>query len=133
MDIDKAWDRKDIKLETKTYSLSQIENDILRKMNEPRIHFAINCASESCPKLLNKAFNDDNLKRYLKQTTSDFLNDKSKNDLSGNPIKISKIFDWYKEDFSNGNIIAYINANSALNLDKNTNIEFMDYDWSLNN
>ena len=132
MDIDKAWEKKNIKLGVKTYSLSQIENDILRKMGDARIHFAINCASESCPKLLNKAFNNDNLQRYLKQTTSDFLNDESKNNFKSNPIQLSKIFEWYKEDFSKGDIISYINKHSSLNLPANSKIEYLEYDWSLN-
>ncbi|OIQ37038.1 MAG: hypothetical protein BM555_01655 [Crocinitomix sp. MedPE-SWsnd] len=132
MNIDKAWDKKNINLGTKTYSLSQIENDILRKMGDARIHFAINCASESCPKLLNKAFNNDNLQRYLKQTTTDFLNDESKNNFKSNPIKISKIFEWYKEDFSKGDIISYINKHSTLNLPSDSKIEYLEYDWSLN-
>jgi hypothetical protein len=54
--------QKNLFLLVKKYSLEDIENDILRKMNEPRIHFAINCASVSCPELLNEAFTESKLK-----------------------------------------------------------------------
>ncbi|MFT4600733.1 MAG: hypothetical protein ACI857_000910 [Arenicella sp.] len=132
MDIDKAWDKKNIALGTKKYSLSQIENDILRKMGDARIHFAINCASESCPKLLNRAFNNKSLNKYLNQTTTSFLADASKNDFTSNPIKVSKIFEWYKNDFTKGNIITFINDNSSLNLAADSKTEYLEYDWSLN-
>ena len=61
------------------YSLGDIEHKILRKMNEPRIHFAINCASKSCPKLLNEAYIEKNLNNQLNAATKEFLIDSTKN------------------------------------------------------
>ena len=64
-DLKDPWGRKVIEIEGKSYSLGDIEHEVLRKMNEPRIHFAINCASVSCPKLLNEAFNSLKLEQQL--------------------------------------------------------------------
>jgi len=133
MDIPNAWDKKDITLAGKKYGLGQIENEILRKMNEPRIHFAINCASESCPNIYNRAFLPSKMSSQLKLVTKSFFNDASKNDFSGKKsVKISKLFEWYAADFNGGDIIAYINSNTDLGLSDKTKIEFLEYDWSLN-
>ena len=66
------------------YSLGDIEHKILRKMNEPRIHFAINCASKSCPKLLNEAYIEKNLNNQLNAATKEFLIDSTKNIIKEN-------------------------------------------------
>jgi len=68
-DINKPWDRAWIEYGGEFISLGEIEHQILRKMNEPRIHFAINCASYSCPKLLNEAYTEGKLEKQLKYTT----------------------------------------------------------------
>jgi len=128
----KPWDEKFITLGGTKYSLGQIENDILRKMHEPRIHFAINCASGSCPNILNKAFVADKMSSQLKKVTNSFLNDTSKNDFSGKKLKISELFNWYAKDFKGGDIIAFLNQYRTEQLDANTKIEFLPYDWSLN-
>lgn len=128
----KPWDDKFIILEETKYSLGQIENDILRKMHEPRIHFAINCASGSCPNLLNKAFVANKISSQLQKVTKSFLSDTSKNDFSGKEIKISELFNWYAKDFNGGDVISYLNKNRTEQLDTNTKIEFLTYDWSLN-
>ncbi len=131
-DLNKPWDQKIIDIVGTKYSLGDVENNILRKMNESRIHFAINCASYSCPRLLNEAFTADKLNSQLRKVTKSFFNDATKNDLSGNPIKISKLFEWYKGDFSGGNILEYINKYSGKTISADTNIEYLEYNWSLN-
>lgn len=130
----KPWEKKFIQLGGKTYDLNTIENGIIRKQfSEPRIHFALNCASESCPILLNRAYTPAKLYSQLTTQTKKFLNDASKNDFS-NPksIKISSIFDWYGEDFKkSGTVIDFINKYRTEQLD-NPKISYMTYSWDLN-
>ena len=78
-DIKNPWDQRLWKLGDKWYNLNQIEHDILRKMDEPRIHFGIVCASFSCPKLQNKAFTATNLETQLTAATREFLADEKRN------------------------------------------------------
>jgi hypothetical protein len=131
-DLSKPWDTKNINIAGKMYSLGGIENDILRKMNEPRIHFAINCASVSCPNLLNKAFLADKMSSQLALVTNSFFADGTKNDFSSKTIKLSKLFDWYSVDFAKGDVIKYINSNRTEQLSDKTKISYLEYDWSLN-
>ncbi|MCT4580181.1 MAG: DUF547 domain-containing protein [Flavobacteriales bacterium] len=132
MKIDKAWDKKFIKIAGKVYSLGDVENNILRKMGESRIHFAINCASVSCPKLLNEAYTAEKLSSQLRMVTKQFFADKTKNQLGANTVKISKIFEWYAKDFSNGNIIEYINKYSGTKVSTSAKISYLEYNWNLN-
>ena len=132
MDINKAWDQPIVDVGKELLSLSYVENEILRKMNEPRIHFAINCASVSCPKLLNEAFVKDKMEQQLSKTTKSFLNDVSKNDLTKNPIELSKLFEWYSVDFENGKVIQFINKFTSIDLNESAKFTFKEYDWLLN-
>ena len=70
-------------------------------MDEPRIHFAINCASRSCPKLQNFAYYSHRLENQLEDATTEFINDQAKNKINVNCLKLSKIFSWFKNDFGN--------------------------------
>jgi hypothetical protein len=130
----KPWDKAFIPLEGKTLSLNDIENNIIRKrFNEPRIHFAVNCASVSCPKLLNKPYTKDNLSTLLTEQTKAYLADKNENILGSKAIEISNIFNWYKEDFtSSGGAIAFINKYSSVKIDPKAKVTFKDYNWNLN-
>lgn len=132
MKIDKAWDKKLITVGSKNYSLGEVENNILRKMRESRIHFAINCASVSCPKLLNEAFTPEKLSSQLKIVTKQFFVDVTKNQISPNSVKVSKLFEWYAKDFSNGDIIAYINKYSGKKVSTSAKISYLEYNWNLN-
>lgn len=136
MDINdgKAWDLRFIKIGSKNYSLNNIEHDILRvQYPDPRIHFAVNCAAQSCPKLNNRAFTATNLESKLNQLAKEFINNSSKNDLSSNPIKVSKLFDWYQEDFTKkGSVIDYINSYADKKVEASTKLTFMEYNWELN-
>lgn len=130
----KPWDKKFILLGGNKLSLNNIEHNIIRKQyNEPRVHFALNCASESCPILLNMAYRASVLSSQLTAQTKLFLFDNSKNNFSdSNNIKISKIFDWYKSDFTNnGTLINFFN-NYLHDKLKSPVIDYMDYSWNLN-
>lgn len=132
-DIKNPWGKDWVKTGDGLLSLGDIEHKILRKMNEPRIHFAINCASFSCPKLLNKAFTADKMETQLQETTFDFINDTTRNIISKEKMQLSNIFKWYKKDFTeNGSLIDYIKPYTKAGIDNNTDIDYLKYDWSLN-
>lgn len=132
-DIDKPWDQRLWKFGDKWLNLNDIEHQILRKMDEPRIHFAIVCASESCPKLQNEAFSAEKLEKQLSNATEEFLSDSSKNELSENSIKISKIFKWFAKDFkTNGTLIDFLNQYSKVNISSKAKKSYKDYSWDLN-
>lgn len=132
-DIPNQWKKKWISLGNGITSLNDIEHEVLRKMNEPRIHFAINCASYSCPKLLNTAFTAQNMERLLSKATIDFINDKKRNRFENGVAQLSRIFKWYKSDFTKKtSLVEYINTYLENPTSKNTKVEYLDYDWSLN-
>ena len=132
--ISSVWDQKFITIEGHEYDLNNIEQGILRKYyREPRIHFAVNCASISCPPLANFAFTGKDLNEQLDQMARAFLADTSKNEISRDQLKLSKIFSWYKSDFTDGQSLReYINAYTDVAIDPKAKISFADYDWGLN-
>ena len=132
--IANPWGKKFITLGGVNYSLEQVENDILRKMNEPRIHFAINCASYSCPDLLNGAYFSNTMESQLTSVTKKFINDTSKNNLGINEIKVSEIFNWFSEDFKvqDESIINFINKYTTTQISDEAKVSFIDYNWNLN-
>jgi len=132
-DIKNAWDSRFFKLGDKWYNLSDIEHKILRKMNDPRIHFGINCASYSCPPLLNRAFTASNVNTELDNLARQFINNKQHNTISENSIQLSKIFQWYAKDFkTDGSLIDYLNNYSDITISPSAKKSFKKYDWSLN-
>jgi len=133
-DISEPWDTPIAKVGDKTYSLNQVEHEIVRKrFNEPRIHFAVNCASQSCPELLNKAYTAENLDQLLEQQTKKFINNPKHNEISADQVRISSIFDWYKEDFvKNGTVIDFLNTYSNTEIKENASVGYKDYNWNLN-
>ena len=132
-DIKDPWDQKFISVDGEMQSLNYIEHEVLRKMNEPRIHFAIVCASESCPKLLNEAYGPKNLDHQLTQVTKDFLKDSSKNLITTDTLGLSKIFKWFAKDFKqNGSLIDFLNKYSETTISEDAKINYLDYSWELN-
>lgn len=131
-EINKPWKQRLWKLEDKWYNLDEIEHQILRKMNEPRIHFAIVCASYSCPKLQNEAFTTFNLETQLRNVTKEFLSDTDRNEISENELKLSKIFQWFSKDFNNGSLINYLNQYTDVSISEKAKISYKDYSWNLN-
>uniref|UniRef100_UPI00404B6193 DUF547 domain-containing protein n=1 Tax=Flavobacterium sp. TaxID=239 RepID=UPI00404B6193 len=132
-DIKDPWGKKFFTLGDKKYSLEEVEHEILRKMDEPRIHFAINCASFSCPNLLNEAFVADKLDKQLTAVTKSFLADGTKNMLTPKKIAISEIFNWFAGDFkTKGTLVDFINQYSDVKIDAKAKISYKDYNWTLN-
>lgn len=131
-DIDGAWTKEIIRIGDTHISLGGLENSILRKMNEPRIHFAINCASISCPKLQNTAFTAQNVDSLLNKATIEFIRSSEKNSIDVGHAHLSKLFKWYTADFDNGHLKDYINQYSLRKLTRNAIIDYKDYNWDLN-
>ena len=146
------WKLQWITLLGRKLSLDEIEHGLLRKpgaYDEPRVHFAVNCASVGCPMLREEAYVANRLEFQLSQQTQRFMSDRSRNRWN-NPaarLELSKIFDWYGKDFRQGHKgIASLEAFAASHADlladapadraqlrsRRFDIAFLDYDWSLN-
>jgi hypothetical protein len=122
-------------------SLDALEHEILRKKYpDPRIHYAVNCASIGCPMLREEAYVGAHLERQLQEQTRRFLSDRSRNRMRGGRLEVSKIFDWFREDFEP--LERYFAPYAALLADEpkerqllrdgKASLRFLDYDWSLN-
>jgi hypothetical protein len=132
--IKDVWHYKFFKIGGQESSLDEIEHSILRKeFEEPRIHFAINCASVSCPPLLNEAFEASTINAQLDKVAKGFINDSSRNKITPIAIQISLIFSWFNGDFTkNGSLIDFLNKYSNLKINANAKVSHLDYDWNLN-
>ncbi|WP_142785167.1 DUF547 domain-containing protein [Changchengzhania lutea] len=132
-DIKNPWDQALWQFGDKQVDLNHIEHDILRKMNEPRIHFAIVCASYSCPKLANTAYTSNDLEAQLTAATKTFLSNEKRNKIAPNKIEISKIFKWFDDDFKkNGSLINFLNQYTDITISEKARMSFKDYNWELN-
>ncbi len=123
-------------------NLHNIEHEILHKLDEPRIHFAIVCASSSCPKIRNDAYTTDKLEEQLNESTRDFINDPTRNryDKKEKVAYLSQIFKWFDMDFekSAGTVQKFIakyvsDPEVAKDLASDGyKVKYLDYSWSLN-
>jgi hypothetical protein len=131
--INSPWDIKFFKIRNVEFDLNTIEHEILRKQfNEPRIHFAINCASFSCPILRNEAYDADKLEAQLDEQALRFIQNPDKNIINEKQILLSPIFSWFEKDFTiNQSLKTYLKKYHP-SVDEQLPIRFMDYDWSLN-
>jgi hypothetical protein len=115
-------------------SLDDLEHGILRKTyREPRIHFAVNCASVGCPMLREEAYRGVDLEKQLEEQARRFLSDRSRNRTRDGRLEVSKIFDWFKEDFEPRDQY-FMKYADILGLPPGASppLAFLDYDWSLN-
>ena len=123
-------------------TLWDLEHERLRNWGEPRIHFAIVCASASCPALRAGLYRPDELDAQLEAATREFVADPVRNDLfeESPTLRVSAIFDWYREDFeavasSVGAFIAGHVPDAVLAQrlrEAGSELRFLDYDWTLN-
>ncbi|MBC2743013.1 MAG: DUF547 domain-containing protein [Desulfosarcina sp.] len=133
------WKKKIARIDGKLLTLDQIEHDILRKQfKDPRVHFAVNCASKSCPPLQGEPFTGSRLNDQLNRAATAFINTLRFNRLEGNTLWVSKIFDWFSEDF-HGDVIGYFIKfadvplrDQLLKNKGRIKVKYLDYDWSLN-
>ncbi len=132
--IASVWNYHFFSIHNEPMSLHHIEHKILRKrFNEPRIHFAINCASMSCPVLRNEAYESDKLEAQLAHQTSLFINDPTRNKISNLELNLSKIFSWFQGDFTKEmSLVKFISIYSKIEISDNPQIKYLSYDWSLN-
>ena len=133
------WNKKFIPLQGRTVTLDYIEHEVLRpRYKDPRIHFAINCASKGCPPLRNTPYTGLDLERELEEQTRAFINDPSRTFFRDNTLFVSKIFDWFGEDFDDNPeafVRRYAEGELKAALDNargNIKIAYLSYDWSLN-
>lgn len=135
------WEIEFVRLDGERVSLDHIEHDILRpRFGDPRIHFAVNCASMSCPPLFGEPFEGERIDRQLDLATRRFINDSGQNRLQGNTLLVSRLFDWYQEDWGGeeevaGFVVRYAEGQFRRELQArrdNLELEYADYDWSLN-
>jgi hypothetical protein len=127
------WSKEFFTLFGEASSLDFVEHQLIRKLfKEPRIHFAVNCASISCPPLSNEAYVAPRLNDQLDAAASNFLNDAEENYLKGKTLYASKIFDWYEEDFPNGVINFVKTYRTDLPDENQIELKFSDYNWNLN-
>lgn len=144
------WSKNIVFLFGEKQSLDDLEHGLIRgsgRYNDPRIHFAVNCASIGCPALKNQAYRGDLLEEQLDEATRLFLSDRSRNRLRNGELQISSIFKWYREDFTLGwrgasslpefltlykDSLGFSEAEVDLLTAGKLPISFLDYDWKLN-
>jgi len=148
--LQSPWKKRFVPLLGATRSLDEIEHELIRGSDrylEPRIHFAVNCASIGCPALRPEAFVGARLDAQLETATRLFLSDRTRNRLRGDRLEVSSIFRWYREDFERGwrnaaDLAAFLALYAEpLGLgpgdlqrlaEGRIKIRFLDYDWRLN-
>ena len=113
-------------------SFNHLEKEIIRpRFNEPRIHFALNCASRSCPPLRSEPYTAASLEAQLAEQTRSFIQTPKGVIVGKESAALSKIFDWYKEDFGGEpGVVAFINQRRTSPLPGK--ISYQEYDWNLN-
>ena len=130
----KPWDAKFAKVAGRYYTLNDIEHKILRaKYFDARLHFALVCAAQSCPKLLNRAYTAANLNTELDRQARIFVNNRAKNKISRGAVQLSQLFNWYKGDFTKrSSLIGFINKYSKVKASANAKVSYLNYSWNLN-
>lgn len=136
------WTDLQLLVEGKSYSLEQIEHKILREMEEPRIHFAIVCASMGCPRLLNQAYEAERLEEQLTANAKAFFADPTKfhYDAGRRTVAVSPIMKWFSEDFGASQadqlrrVAPYLPDAASRQLAESgrARVSYLDYDWGLN-
>jgi hypothetical protein len=145
-----VWNKLTFKAGGRQITLHNIEHEVLRKkFNEPRIHFAIVCASIGCPLLANHAYTADKLEAQLDAAETGFVRDtdKIRVDVGAKTIHVSKIFDWFEEDFPGtaaskrygdqsgavSVLLKHLPKDQVSAVKQSTfSIKWLDYDWTLN-
>jgi len=133
------WDEELLTVEGEELSLNDIEHRILRPIwRDPRIHYALNCASLGCPNLLPQAFTELNTESLLEQGARDYINHPRGADVQDDSIILSKIYEWYQADFGGDEegVLLHLQQYSTKERLKSLNAEELEidyqYDWRLN-
>jgi len=133
------WKIRFCKIGGKAFTLDEIEHEIIRpRFKDPRVHFAVNCASKGCPPLISEPYQASILDQQLDANTLSFLNNPERNRLEGNTLYVSKIFKWFGEDFG-GDVVGFLLQYADGDLKNRLvagrdriKIDYLHYDWSLN-
>ncbi|MBZ0114607.1 MAG: DUF547 domain-containing protein, partial [Thermoanaerobaculia bacterium] len=132
----RVWTQPAGKVGGTTYTLDQIENDIIRPLGDPRIHAAIVCASVSCPDLATEPFTARKLDEQLDEGLRSFLANPAKGlRVEGRTLKVSSIFDWFADDFkTSGGVLAVLRkyAPAGTSIPEDPKLDYLTYDWQLN-
>lgn len=133
-DIYSPWKLEFFKINNEPMSLGDVEHEILRKFGDPRIHFAINCASRSCPRIIQTTYRGRNLDRLLERQTIEYINNPDLNMVTDKSYKLSKLFSWFGKDFKmkDKTIVNFVNKFSDIKIVNQKNLGFIKYDWELN-
>lgn len=138
-DIDSVWDVKEVTVNGIDLSLNDIEHRIIRPVyGDPRVHYAVNCASIGCPNLARKAYTGETLDAMLDAAARAYVNHPRGINVDGRKVFASKIFGWYREDFGadEAAVLEHVRAYAepALRdaLGGRTKINDYGYDWGLN-
>ena len=129
---------RDILIGGKSTSLYDYENDVIRSLNEPRIHFALNCMVKDCPRLPMVPFDAAELEAQLSELTWQFFNKEKHLRIDGENkvVYVSEILDFYTEDFvvsgDQQDLLVYINRYQKIAIPADYKVEFIDYDWTIN-
>jgi len=133
------WKQDRVTVEGTALSLDDIEHNILRPIwQDPRVHYAVNCASIGCPNLMGEAFTSAGLDQKLDEAARAYVNHPRGASVTDGKLTVSSIYDWFKEDFGNNDagVIAHLKlyAEDDLKAQLGTieKISGDDYDWSLN-
>ncbi len=144
LEVEGFFKTKRFQVAGRSVTLDEIENKIIRpEFGEAMIHFALVCAARGCPPLIDKAYTADNVMKLMAENTRAYLNSPAglAFDKTGNTLRLSKIFEWYREDFETKSsglldfIIKHSGQSIAGSLRSNRSavkVLFLDYDWSLN-
>lgn len=123
-------------LDGERLSLYALENDVIRPLGEPRIHFALNCMVRSCPRLPRVPFEAATLDAQLDAAAREFANDPRHVELDpdAREVRLSAILDWYEEDFLEvaPSLVAYLDRYRDEPIPADWDVTFLAYDWSLN-
>lgn len=135
--IPNFFDQKKFEIAGKKVSLNELEKEVLLKQTEdPRLHFVLVCAAKGCPKLISEAYLPETLEEQLDRQTKEAVNDASftRVDYQNQSVQLSKIFQWYRADFSQGgsSVISFLNNYSENRVGEAYNISYYKYDWTLN-
>lgn len=133
--VNTVWDIKFIDIAGQKYDLNNIEHGILRpRFKDARVHFALNCASVSCPILWKEAFTAKDLDNQLNEAGRSFLDDQRRNQILPEDIKVSRIFKWYQGDFvsKEQGLIDFLNQFSSQKIEASARISYLPYNWQLN-
>lgn len=133
------WDKNLVVLGGRVISLDHLEHEIIRpQFQDARVHFALNCTALSCPPLQKEPYRGAVLDRQLDMVARTFVNSKDDNYLDGNILYLCKLFDWYEEDFQptvRDFVLRFAEpdmARGVRNAGKDLRIEYLPYDWTLN-